>query len=227
MPRISQFFRNTQGQPTIEVFQWLGPASNVSVGTSAVAVPTTNTSRRKAVIFQNLHASQNVYIGGAVVEAIGKELQSEPISGHTVVTGQWHLSAAGTNEWYFAKADKTTSGMTQPTALYYALTSASPGVETLGTSGTVSALAAQHRWGWGDGDTLGYSTLYIRTDGSAIANDPGYEYRVILGYSSLPASGTGMLLGPGDLISITLDSSCRAWAIGSGAATTLTCVEVG
>jgi hypothetical protein len=182
------------------------------------------------VIIQNLHATQNVYLGGAVVEEIGKKVKgTEAISGpaSTVVTGCWHKSGTG-NEWYFAKSDKTTSGMTQPAQLWYSLFAAAEGAETnAGSAETVGVLSAQHKWGWGDGDTLGFNTLYIRTDGSAVGNNPSEEYRVILGYSSLPANGTGYKLGPMDAIAMTVDSSCRVWAIADGATTTTTCVEVG
>lgn len=226
MARLSDFSRNTQGSPTLEVFQWVGPASNVSVGTSATPVPAANTSRRKALIVQNLHATQNVYLGGAVVEELGAKLRDEPISGATLIVGIWHKSATG-NEWYFAKADKTTSGLTQPTALYYALVSAAPGVEVAATSGTVGTLGGENYYGWGDGDTLGYSTLYMRTGGATSAYSPSAVYRGVIGYSSLPANGTGFKLGPMDGISITLDGSCRLWAIADGSTTTLTCLEIG
>lgn len=226
MARISSFFRNTQGEPIIEVFQWVGPASNVSVGTSATPVPAVNTSRRKAVIFQNLHASQNVYLGGAVVEVIGGKDLGEPISGATPITGMWHKSTAG-NEWFFALPDKTTSGITQPAQLYYALKTSNPGVESGATSGTVGSLGGANYFGWGDGDTLGYSTLYVRTGGATLAYNPSEIYRIVLGYSSLPASGTGYKLGPNDAISMTLDGSCRVWAIADGATTALTCLELG
>ncbi len=226
MARISSFTRNTQGQPIIEVFQWIGPASNVSVGTSATPVPATNTTGRKAIIVQNLHASQNVYLGGAVVEEIGAKLRDEPISGATLIVGKWTKSGTG-NEWYFTKTDGTTSGMTQPAALYYSLVSAAPGVEVAATSGTVGTLGGANYFGWGDNDTLGFSTLYMRTGGSTTAYIPDAVYRGIIGYSSLPASGTGYKLGPNDGISLTLDSSCRLWAIADGATTTTTCFEIG
>jgi hypothetical protein len=227
MARISRFFRNTQGQPTIEAFQWMGPASNVSVGVSATPVPATNTSGRKALIIQNLHASQNVYLGGAVVEVIGKELTSEPISGHSVIAGEWHKSVAGTNEWFFAKHDKTTTGMTQPAALYYATPSAASGIETAATQGTVGTLAAQHNFGWGNTDTLGFNTLYMRSDGGTQDSNPKVMYRALISYSSLPVSGTGYKLGPMDAITMTLDGSCRVWAIADGTTTTTTVVELG
>lgn len=226
MARLSDFSRNTQGSPTLEVFQWVGPASNVSVGTSATPVPATNTSRRKALIVQNLHATQNVYLGGAVVEELGAKLRDEPISGATLIVGMWHKSATG-NEWYFAKADKTTSGLTQPTALYYSLVAAAPGVELAMTSGTAGALAADLYFGWGNVDTLGFNTLYVRTGGSTAAYNPGVVYRGVIGYSSLPANGTGYKLGPNDGLALTLDGSCRLWAIADGATTTTTCIEVG
>jgi len=226
MARLSKFSPDTMGSPTLELFQNL-KSSVTSAGTSATAVPATNMTGRKAIIIQNIDSAKTVYVGGAVVEQIGSKARTEPIVG-TVVNGQWHKSVTG-NEWYFATSAKATTGMTQPTKVYYSLTTANPGLETdAGAAETVGSLSAEHKWGWGDGDSLGFSTLYIRTSGATAATAPGERYRVIFGYSSLPdnSSSYGYKLGPSDSVGFTLDGSCRVFAAASSAGANVVTLEL-
>jgi len=221
MARLSKFSADTMGTPTLEVFQSL-KSSITSVGTSATAIPATNLTGRKAIIVQNISSTASVYVGGAVVEQIGGKARTEPICG-TIIGGMWWKSQTG-NEWYFATTGKATTGMTQPTKLYYAAISAAPGTETAATSGTVGSLGGANYFGWGDGDSLGFSTLYMRTGGATSAYNPSEVYRVILGYSSLPdnSSSYGYKLGPMDSVGFTLDGSCRVFAAASATADVIT-----
>lgn len=68
------------------------------------------------------------------------------LSGHT---GRWTASGSGTNEYYYA------FDIPEPTNVLYNGSSA--------TGGTIGSLA-DHQWGWGDNDSLGYNTLYVRDD---------------------------------------------------------------
>jgi hypothetical protein len=225
MARISANLTSKLASPTLEVFRG-GKHSTTTVGTTATAVPATNLSNRKAASLQNLHASNLVYVAVESPEIIliPKGLPEFKPEGE-VISGTWHLSANGTNEWFFASSAKATTGMTQPVILYSAT---SGGSETVRTNGTVSSLVAEHGWGWGDGDTLGFSTLYIRTAGSTELYRPERVYQSILGYSNMPdtSSTYGIYLGPKDSVTFTVDGSARIFAIASGASTPVSVQEL-
>jgi hypothetical protein len=73
-------------------------------------------------------------------------------------TYKWTASGAGTNEYYCELTGGGDPSLTQPTRLNQG------GSES--TLGTLGSLAAGE-WGYGDNDTLGYSTVYVRlSDGS-------------------------------------------------------------
>lgn len=82
----------------------------------------------------------------------------EPISVRSAAYS-WTASGSGTNEYYLRTAANGNPGFqAKPNNVYV------NGANT--TEGTVGSLAA-NRWGYGDNDSLGYSTLYVRlTDGS-------------------------------------------------------------
>lgn len=71
----------------------------------------------------------------------------------------WTASGSGTNEYYLRTAANANPGFAAiPTTVTINGSAA--------TSGSVGSLAAG-RWGYGDNDTLGYSTLYVRlSDGT-------------------------------------------------------------
>tara|TARA_S200002703_G_scaffold1263_1_gene2213 strand:+ start:13501 stop:14790 length:1290 start_codon:yes stop_codon:yes gene_type:complete len=82
---------------------------------------------------------------------------------------QWVASSGGTNEYYF-----TISGG-NPTLVeakcgtvnnYYRGSSAEAARERQ----TPGSITTNHAWGWGDNDTLGYSTIYIRVDSGTPAD---------------------------------------------------------
>lgn len=70
----------------------------------------------------------------------------------------WALSSSGTSEYYL-KLDTTTtvSPITEPDYIAEAFASL--------TQATVGALSTSE-WAWGDNDSLGYNTVYVRTSGS-------------------------------------------------------------
>lgn len=69
----------------------------------------------------------------------------------------WTASGSGTNEYYLRTAGSADPGIdVQPSELYVNGTSA--------TSGTLGALTAG-QWGYGDNDSLGYDTIYVRLSG--------------------------------------------------------------
>lgn len=89
-----------------------------------------------------------------------RSLQAEVSPATTLSASyQWNASGGGTNEYYL-----TLSG------------GGNPSLSTIGhvrVGGTVyrevGAIGslANERWGWGDGDTLGFDTVYIRSDSGA------------------------------------------------------------
>lgn len=79
-------------------------------------------------------------------------------------TYEWTESGSGTDEWYCQLADAGGDpGLNEPYEVR------ETGVGTL-TPGTVGSLAAAE-WDYGDNDTLGYNTIYVRLGASGDPND--------------------------------------------------------
>jgi len=208
--------------PTYE--QFLGIKHNcIDVDTAAEQIPNTNLSYRKGLIVQHGGSSGTLYIGGGLPYLImGAHGNNYVDTDHDKRSLVWRLSGSGTNEWYLCTSSGGDPGLTEVTKLYYSLKATAEGSETAGTNGTVGSLAAAHQWDWGNNDTLGFNTVYIRSTGSTPAYNPKYIYRTILGYYfSLTADDTaatgGYELGPGDAVNLPLDGSVRLFAIGSEA----------
>lgn len=70
-------------------------------------------------------------------------------------TYKWTASTSGTNECYCEAAAGGNPSLTQPTSV------TTDGKYNLAASGTLGSLTAD-QWAWGDNDSLGYSTLYVR-----------------------------------------------------------------
>lgn len=215
--------------PTIELFK--GAKHNCTVvGTSAIPVPATNLTHRKGVIFQNKHATNVVYIGTGIpylIESLSRAGEVFTDNGHDKRNLVWRLSTSGTNEWYLTD-DESDPSLTEITYVYYKTPG---GADTLATAGTVGSLGAQHNWDWGNNDTLGYNTLYIRSDGSALANDPARIYELLLGYYFVltaddTAATGGIELGPRDTLEFTADGTVNMFCIASGATTAVGTFEV-
>lgn len=66
---------------------------------------------------------------------------------------KWTVSGSGTNEYRLELAAGGDPGIMQVMSLYFE--------DTLLAAGAIGSLAAGE-WAWGDNDTLGYSTLYVR-----------------------------------------------------------------
>ena len=215
--------------PTYE--QFLGIKHNcIDVDTTVEQIPNTNLSYRKGLIVQNGHASNTVYIGGGIPYLImGEHGNNYTDADHDKRSLEWRKSSTG-NEWYLCTSAGGDPGLTEVTKLYYALKATAEGSETAGTNGTVGSLAAAHQWDWGNNDTLGFNTVYIRSTGSTPAYNPKYIYRTILGYYfSLTADDTaatgGYELGPNDAVNLPLDGSVRLFAISSAANSAVKIIE--
>jgi hypothetical protein len=93
---------------------------------------------------------------------------------------QWTASGSGTNEYYLEASGGGDPGIAQPTAIYGAVTY---------TSGTAGSLDP-YEWAWADNDTLGYSTVYIRT-GIDVPENALVEYKFNDGSGSSATDSSG------------------------------------
>lgn len=94
----------------------------------------------------------------------------------TTATYKWTASGGGTNEYYLELSGGGDPGINEPRELWL-------NTSTYLTAAAVGSLN-DHEWDWGDGDALGYSTVYFRDD----TDDP-------------------------DVSGITLDATQRAYGI--------------
>jgi hypothetical protein len=227
MARLGSILSRAEAIPTLEVYKEIYH-STTSVGTSATALPATNLSYRKAILVQNLHASNIVYLGGNrpdIIKSSGASYLKETgmyWRRSDIKSLNWLKSAGGTNEYYAVLASTGGDpGLTEPLRMY-GITSAG-GSETLLTNGTVGSLANLN-WDWGDGDTLGYNTIYFRHNSG---NPVDLSYLLLLSYTLMPdtSSTYGHRLGPYDAVALDIDGSVRLFAIASGASTPVSCVE--
>lgn len=90
----------------------------------------------------------------------------------------WTASGSGTNEYYLRTAASGDPGLQDTPAAVY-INSASA------TQGTVGSLTAG-QWDYGDNDTLGYSTIYVRLSDGA---DPDNKAAGYVTFNQLPQDG--------------------------------------
>jgi hypothetical protein len=74
----------------------------------------------------------------------------------TSATYKWTASGSGTNEYHLELAAGGNPSLSEPRTLVLDGTNC-------GVKGKLGSLA-DHKWGWGDNDTLGYNTVYFRDD---------------------------------------------------------------
>jgi len=111
----------------------------------------------------------------------------------------WTLSGSGTSEYYLRTAALGNPGIASPGSVLENGTAL--------TSGSLGSLVAS-RYGYGDNDTLGYSTIYVRTSGSV---DPDGLADGAISFRSIPIAGDSVVI-PEDSGDITsgLDQSAVA-----------------
>ncbi len=88
--------------------------------------------------------------------------------------GEWHESASGSNEYYFTASEGANPGLSEPSCGtvngHYAETQAEEALYQMGNAfgGTNHSIdlgsLPDGRLGWGDNDTLGFNTVYVRLD---------------------------------------------------------------
>jgi len=111
---------------------------------------------------------------------------------------QWTLSSSGTNEYYLELA-----GGGDPSIAAKPDAVSMDGVVL--TEGTLGSLA-DHQWGYGDNDGLGFNTIYI-ADASGNPGTSGVEIRSILIPTALASTGEDFLIGGSDGYLYRIDSS--------------------
>lgn len=113
----------------------------------------------------------------------------------------WTVSGSGTNEYYLRTAASGDPGFASaPTKVYIGGT-----VRTEGTAGSLTDL----QWDYGDNDSLGYSTIYIRLD----AGDPDSQALDYVTFRQIPVAGDHVRI-PAGTASISSGLQQAAVAIG-------------
>ena len=201
-----------RAQKTIPLLEG-GYQCGTTVATSVEELPNSGPlAGRKAILIQNQHGSNSVYISA-----------TKPVSLKATGTYEWILSGSGTNEWYVRlKAGGGDPGLTETKDLYTATSGIfqndelSGATETAASNGTVGSLTLG-QWDWGDNDSLGYSTVYVRTDGTV----PHTYFKVIYSYYRRPALAgalVGFRLSGGESVLLHLSGNTRIFAIASASA---------
>ena len=105
----------------------------------------------------------------------------------------WTASGSGTNEYYVRTAASGNPSLSDPTS--------TGGVwinGTFATKGSLGSLAAGE-WGYGDNDTLGYSTVYVRLSDGTDPDTKSVGYVQHMSATSVPgvsgASATSQVIG--------------------------------
>lgn len=93
-------------------------------------------------------------------------------------TYRWTASGSGTSEYYLELAGGGNPGLVEPTNVQENIAA----VRTNMAAGTAGSLTAS-QWDWADNDTLGFSTIYVRTSGSV---DPDTLDDGTITYTDIP-----------------------------------------
>jgi len=114
---------------------------------------------RRARIWREALPISNSGTSGSPITFTFYDVGADPIiSGSALLTpgsgNHWTLSGGGTSEYYW-----NATGLTEPYAVWLNGTN-----QTKGTLGSL----ADHNWGWGNNDTLGYNTVYFKD----VSGDP-------------------------------------------------------
>lgn len=133
--------------------------STNQVRTSPIMTDTGN-----AILYQG--HNEEIYIPASAMYAVsGSPALGRDLS-YRSSAFQWTASGSGTNEYYVEASGGGDSGIPEVDAVYEDGSAM--------TEGTVGSLAVGE-WVWGDNDTLGYNTIYVRltdeTDPDGKAND--------------------------------------------------------
>lgn len=108
-------------------------------------------------------------------------------------TYKWTASGSGTNEYYCELAGGGDPSLTEPDDV------TTDGTYKLDTNGTLGSLNAGE-WDWGDNDSLGYSTVYVRLDDGADPDTKNDKWvSMVFGGGQDLSQTTSAALNPTDL----------------------------
>jgi hypothetical protein len=115
----------------------------------------------------------------------------------------WTVSGSGTNEYYLRTAANASPGfVSQPAAVYINGSSA--------TEGTVGSLSAG-QWDYGDNDTLGYNTIYVRLSDGA---NPNTKAAGFVKFNQVPQTGENVII-PASSGAISSNTDYSATTLGT------------
>ena len=108
-------------------------------------------------------------------EGAGSSLGSTAGTSIRTAAFQWNLSGSGTSNYYCQTAAGGNPSLPSPNAVLYLFSASGSGTYVQLTHGTLGALSAG-QWAYGDTDTLGYSTIYVRLADSTDPDTKALNY---------------------------------------------------
>lgn len=170
----------TFGFVTGDIIRVMGSSSNDkqltvgTVGTTTMTVNSTNTLTTEAagarINIASATRGSNLAVldpGGNGTEARPRRWQfngSEIDAGVTLDTANgytWTQSTANPSEWYVRRSDGSNPSLVQPFCATMDGSFINDSADLDPDMGTVGALSAASPMGWGDNDSIGYSTVYV------------------------------------------------------------------
>ena len=141
----------------------------------------------RVVVIHTKHPTQDPSGSGVRYPRAEYELYQHNLSNSD--NGKWTASGSGTNEYYYTDTDGNDPGFdAQPD--YITINGV---VSSEGTAGSLT----DHQWDYGDNDTLGFNTVYVR-DESGDPDTTSVCIRTILKPQCFGKSGNYFLIGASD-----------------------------
>lgn len=149
------------------------------------------------------HAELEVPSSGASGSVITYSASGSPLFDGakelTSATYKWTASGSGTNEYYCELAAGGNPSLVEPTSLWL-------NTSTWGIEGSALGSLADHEWKWGNNDSLGYNTVYVRDDtgdpdtSGLTVHAPQWAPFLCNGKSYVTVNGLTVLYANGDWI---------------------------
>lgn len=171
------------GFQTGDIIRVLGSASNDrqftvgTVGTTTMTVASTNTmadeSAGESINITAVNRGANLAALDPGGSASATRYRRWQLNGSTIDSGitlteangyTWTQSAANPAEWYVRRSDGSNPSLVQPFCGVIAGIFINDSADLDPDMGTVGSLTGMAPMGWGDNDSLGYSTVYVLSD---------------------------------------------------------------
>lgn len=175
-----------------------GTRKKISEKSASYTLSDVVTSQDSGKVFTNRSAKETITFTLPSIKQVGtgwitKIMQD--VLDLNIPTGQFKLTASVTaaNEWRVELVASGNPNLSTPITVFY---EGSPLV-----NGTLGSLTAG-QWAYGDNDTLGYSTIYVRLPADANPNNSPYSlvctYRIQIAMDAVDGDSTrGMIMIPG------------------------------